>query len=171
MSHPPAASSEQKPSLSEACTDLVRERRSRTADADDVAQEACVRAMQLPEPRMIRDPVRYLMRIARNLVVDRRRSKVREAALINSLAVVELHAGAAPDPERVLAGKQELKRVLAAIGCLPPRCREAFVLHRFNGLSYAAVARRMGVSTSMVEKHIAEAMLRITKASREENAS
>jgi len=167
MSHPPA-SSEQKPTLSEACSELVRKRRYRTADADDVAQETCVRAMQVSAPQAVRDPVRYLMRIARNLVVDRRRWRVRETALIHSLAVVELQTGTAPDPERVLAGKQELKRVLAAIGRLPPRCREAFVLHRFNGLSYAAVARRMGVSTSMVEKHIAEAMLRITKASREE---
>jgi RNA polymerase sigma-70 factor (ECF subfamily) len=153
--------------LSGACSDFARGRRFRSADADDVAQEACVRALQVRRPEFVRDPVRYLLRIARNLTVDRARSRLREAALIDSLSVVDTGAGDTADPERILAGKQELRRALAAIGSLPPRCREAFILHRFKGFSYAAIARQMGVSTSMVEKHIAEAMLRLGRASRE----
>jgi len=94
------------------------------------------------------------------------RSKRREAALFQPLTEVEFKPGDAIDPERILAGKQELGHVLAAIDALPPRCREAFTLHRFHGLSYAGVARRMGVSTGTVEKQIAEAMRRITRAAR-----
>jgi RNA polymerase sigma-70 factor (ECF subfamily) len=166
MSHPPAVPSEQKTSLTDACSTLARERRTRSADADDVSQEACMRALEVSRPQAVRDPVRYLLKIARNLIVDRARKRVRDAALIETLAIVECDTRVSTDPERVFAGKQELRRVLAAIGKLPPRCREAFILHRFHGLSYAAIARRMGVSTSMIEKHIAEAMLRITRASR-----
>jgi RNA polymerase sigma factor (sigma-70 family) len=157
----------QPENLAEACAEIVAQGRRRNSqgvgDADDVAQDACVRVLDR-QPHNVRDPLRYLFRIARNLVIDRRRKRVRDAALSDSLAVIEFGSNYPADPERILAGKQDLERVLAAIACLPPRCREAFMLHRFDGLSYAAIARRMGVSTSMVEKHIAEAMLRVTRA-------
>jgi RNA polymerase sigma factor (sigma-70 family) len=165
---------EQQTKLADACREITAEGRRRNSqgvlDADDVAQDACVRALDLPAPQSIRDPIRYLFRIARNLVIDRRRKRAREAALSESLAVIEFGFSDPADPERILAGKQDLARVFAAIDSLPPRCREAFTLHRFGGLSYAAIARRMGVSTSMVEKHIAEAMLRVTRALFEEQA-
>src|SRR5262249_16113104 len=152
--------------LAQACCELLTETRQRGsgADTDDVAQDACVRALDLDSPQRVRDPLRYLFRIARNLVIDRRRSRARDAILAESLAVIEHGASSPVDPERILVGKQDLQRVIAAIASLPPRCREAFTLHRFQGLSYAAIARRMGVSTSMVEKHIAEAMVRVTRA-------
>ena len=165
---PSQAQSEHESKLVDACQKIVAEGRRRhsrgAADADDVVQDACVRALDVHEPRSVRDPIRYLFRIARNLVIDRRRKRAREAVLSESLAVIEYGTGIPADPERILAGKQDLKRVLAAIDSLPPRCREAFTLHRFGGLSYAAIARQMGVSTSMVEKHIAEAMVRVTHA-------
>ena len=154
--------------LADACREIAAEGRRRNSrgapDADDVAQDTCVRALDLPAPSNVRDPIRYLFRIARNLVIDRRRKRARDALLSESLAVLEYGSSDPADPERILAGKQDLARVLSAIDSLPPRCREAFTLHRFGGLSYAAIARRMGVSTSMVEKHIAEAMLRLTRA-------
>jgi RNA polymerase sigma-70 factor (ECF subfamily) len=160
--------SEQQTRLADACRAIAAEGRRRNSrgavDADDVAQDACVRALDLPAPQNVRDPIRYLFRIARNLVIDRRRKRAREALLSESLAVIEYGSSEPADPERILAGKQDLARVLAAIDSLPPRCRQAFTLHRFGGLSYAAIARQMGISASMVEKHIAEAMLRVTRA-------
>jgi RNA polymerase sigma-70 factor (ECF subfamily) len=159
---------EKRAKLADACAEIVAEGRRRNSrgagDADDVAQDACVRVLDLQDPHGVRDPLRYLFRIARNLVIDRRRKRVREAVLSESLAVIEHGSNYPADPERILAGKQDLKRVLAAIESLPPRCKEAFTLHRFQGLSYAAIARRMSITTSMVEKHIAEAMLRLARA-------
>ncbi len=161
---------EDGPTLLDACRDLVlrqRQRANRPASADDVTQDACARALGRAEPEAVHDPVRYLMRIARNVFIDRKRSERREAALLHSFTAAEMNARDTADPERILAGKQELQRVLAAIELLPPRCREAFTLHRFHGLSYTAIARRMGIGTGTVEKHIAEAMLRIGRGLRE----
>jgi RNA polymerase sigma-70 factor (ECF subfamily) len=152
--------------LTEACTALTQ-RHHRTADGADVAQDACVRVLQMKSPAGIREPARYVLRIARNLMIDRQRRQTREAALFDSSPGADARARADFDPERILAGKQALACALAAVTELPPRCREAFTLHRFEGLSYAATARRMGISVSMVEKHVAEAMLRITRALRD----
>src|SRR5215510_1339842 len=127
------AQSEHEAKLADACREIVAEGRRRRSlgavDADDVAQDACVRALDIQEPRSVRDPIRYLFRVARNLVIDRRRKRVREAVLSESLAVIEHGSSVAADPERILAGKQDLQRVLAAIESLPPRCRQAFTLH------------------------------------------
>src|ERR1700677_735933 len=54
--------------LAAACCDLVsRGRESRRVDAADALQDACVRALQLEVPQAIREPARYLARIARNV--------------------------------------------------------------------------------------------------------
>lgn len=44
------------------------------------------------------------------------------------------------------------------IRALPQRTREAFLMHRFESQTYRQIAARLGVSVSMVEKHIAEAL-------------
>ena len=159
----------------QACRALVlkqRAARGAAAEREDVTQEACVKALEIAQPSTVRDPLRYVLRITRNLFLDGRRREKREAALLAQLGVMPPSPALSPDPERLLAGKQELARALAAIEHLPPRCREAFTLHRFEGLSYAAIARRMNVSNGTVEKHIAEAMLRVARACRKaENQS
>jgi RNA polymerase sigma factor (sigma-70 family) len=147
-----------------ACCELVRRgRRTRREGAEDVVQEAFVHVLRLTAPRAVREPARFLSRITRNLWIDRSRRRKREAALFDLAADPELATGYDLDPERVASGEETLLRAVAAIDALPPRCREAFELHRFEGLSYVGIAHRMGVSVSMVEKHVAEAMLRLSR--------
>ena len=54
--------------------------------------------------------------------------------------------------------------LLAAMEDLPARTREAFVLHRFEEMQYAAIAGHMGISVSAVEKHIMRAIRRLADA-------
>jgi len=134
-------------------------------DGEDVAQDASVRMLRSgPDADPIGHPARYLLRIARNLFIDQVRSRVRESALFVRQDDVGAQGADGVDPERILAAKQRLHIALEAIERLPPRCREAFELHRFENLSYITIARRMGISVSMVEKHMAEAMLRLSRA-------
>lgn len=160
------AGQDRNQALAQAIDDMARNRprADRTGDAEDAAQDALVRALQIDDSAAIHDPLRYVMRIARNIFVDKRRRTSREARLFDYSESAGRSVGDHLDPERILAGKQALGGILAAIEDLPPRCRQAFTLHRFENQSYAAIAQTMGISISMVEKHIAEAMARLARS-------
>jgi RNA polymerase sigma factor (sigma-70 family) len=49
-------------------------------------------------------------------------------------------------------------RIRRSLQSLSKRTQEVFFLHRLEGFSYAEIARRLGVSVSAVEKHIASAV-------------
>lgn len=137
--------------------------------AADLAQESYVRVLALQQAgEQVIEPRALLYRTARNLVIDRhRRSAVRGQAL-DAGAIADgdaaadvfatLAAPAASEPETAAMSAQAVDAMLAVIGELPLRCREAFVLHKFDGLPQAEVARRMGISVTMVERHIKLAM-------------
>jgi RNA polymerase sigma-70 factor (ECF subfamily) len=61
-------------------------------------------------------------------------------------------------PERVLQGRQAVTALRTALEELPQRTRAIFLLHRFEGLKYKEIARRLGISSSSVEKHMMAAI-------------
>lgn len=130
--------------------------------AADLTQESYARVLALQQGgQAVLDGRALLYRTARNLVVDRhRRAAVRRHDALEDLAEDD-HPSAPPrtQPDEALASRQDARACLAAIEALPPRCREAFVLHVFDELSQAQVAERMGISVSMVEKHVARGLL------------
>lgn len=133
--------------------------------AKDLAQESYVRVLTAQQSgQSIRDPRALLYRTARNLVIDRhRRGEVRgltgDVSLDDEEAGLGAVAGPASlEPETILASREGLAAVVKTIEALPLRCRETFILHKFDGLSYAEVAERMGVSTRTVEMQLRIAM-------------
>jgi RNA polymerase sigma factor (sigma-70 family) len=119
--------------------------------AEDVAAEAFVRLYRRWDD--VEDPLRYLRRSVRSLVVDEfRRSDVARRHLHR---VVD--AEVAPDRplEELVADSDELA---AALRRLAPRQREAVVLRYGMDLSEADVARRMGVSAGTVKSSTSRAL-------------
>ena len=149
---------------SEAAPHFARMGKRQALDGEDIGQDAVVRVLQVKDQAAIADPVRYLFRVARNLFIDAQRSRARDRLVFDAEADIAAGVDNKVDPERALVAKERLEHALSVISELPPRCRLAFRLHRFEGLSYAAIAREMSISPSMVEKHIAEAMLRLSRA-------
>ncbi|WP_328824783.1 sigma-70 family RNA polymerase sigma factor [Uliginosibacterium aquaticum] len=130
--------------------------------AADLAQESFLRVLSVQgSGQAILDVRALLYRTARNLIVDfHRRDAVRRHEPLDALPE-EFHPPAPRhlQPEEVLASQQIIRAYVATIEALPPRCREAFVLSILEGLSHAQIAQHMGVSVSMVEKHVVRAMV------------
>lgn len=135
--------------------------------ASDLVHEAYTRVLALEQSgQVVEQPRALLYRTARNLLIDQhRRQAVRAPHAAGDVAygaqgdgpvpdVAELPAPAALGPEAQAASAQGMAALLATIDALPLRCREAFILHKFDGLSQAEVARQMGISVTMVERHI-----------------
>ncbi len=55
--------------------------------------------------------------------------------------------------------EQELEqRIYDALQALPDKCREVFTLNRFEGLKYAEVAEKLGISVKTVEAQMSKAL-------------
>ncbi len=135
-----------------------------TFAAQDLVQETYGRVLAKVEAgEKIEDLRGLLYEVARNLLIDRHRQmQVRNHTTDDVLA--DMPAPAADGPEARYAGQQRLRLLVTAIDNLPLRCREAFVLHRLDGLPQAEVATRMGISVNMVERHIMLAVATCRKA-------
>lgn len=130
------------------------------AEAEDLVQDVFV-AMQvrggLDEPEKVD---RYLFRVAAHILARRRQRQGWNWSAHAELGDID----APPDeisPERILIANERLARLTQALNTLPPRMAEAFVLHRFDEMTYAEIARRMGVSVRTVESFIARAVTRV----------
>ncbi|MDC8756369.1 RNA polymerase sigma factor [Janthinobacterium fluminis] len=134
--------------------------------AQDVVQEAYARVLaakrggHAPAPDGSERALLYVT--ARNIVIDQQRYHLHRQH--EDIEHHEPRAPRADEPEQRLADRQNMDRLLAIIDNLPPRCRQAFALYKFDGLSHIEIAAQMGISVNMVEKHIINGMVACKKA-------
>lgn len=148
----------------EALARFFRGRLGRGTEVEDLLQDLYLKVQAAPAGE-VREPRAYLYRLASNLMMDRWRSGARAAARDGAWIIAHQGQGDiddAPSAEAVVAGKQRLAAVAAAVDRLPERTRTVFRLHKFEDLSYSEVAERLGVSRSSVEKHMMDALRALT---------
>lgn len=143
------------------------------AEAEDLTQEVLLRLLRVGADETIAAPDEFVFTIASNLLRDRARRRISRQADRH----VSLHPpaadGSAAEPlqlvaedlpaDRVLLGKEKLRRTLDALADLPDRTREIFLLFRVERLRQAEIAERLGVSVSAVEKHVVRAVAHLAR--------
>lgn len=143
----------------------LRKRTDNASDAADMTQDVFTQWLGYRDQASVEQPRAFLFQMARNLLRDHwRKQKVRHSVFAEHLAQpsdVEVHVTPLHSNEPLARAQQQqhLERLGEVLDELSPRRREALMLHRFDGISQAQIADRMGISVSMVEKHIAFALL------------
>ncbi|MDP4026643.1 sigma-70 family RNA polymerase sigma factor [Methylobacterium sp. NEAU 140] len=135
------------------------------ADAADAAQETYLRLIKALTTTDLEHPRLFLFHLAHNVATNIGKRRRFEAGLFRSMSeldLTEIEDGRVRTEVQVIA-RQQLRLVAAAIDALPPRCREAFLLSTFEGLTNGEVALSLGVSRNMVEKHLIKALLHIRR--------
>ncbi|ARP79720.1 RNA polymerase subunit sigma [Bordetella genomosp. 8] len=133
----------------------LRKKVGNSFDAADLAQDTFVSVMAAGAARTIREPRPFLVTVARRLVAHRHRRQLLETSYLQMLAAMPEEL--APSPEARLLALEALQQMDAVLDGLPPKVREAFLLAHFEELSYADIARRLGVSASSVKQYLTRA--------------
>jgi len=134
------------------------------AEAEDLIQDLFLKVQALGEIEVEGDGSALLFRMANNLMLDRLRSQSRSGARdeawrgLQTTTLGDDSVADAPSAEDVVAGRQRLGVMMAAVETLPPQIARAFTLHKLEGFSHAETAAAMGVSRSAVEKHVSAAL-------------
>jgi RNA polymerase sigma-19 factor, ECF subfamily len=145
--------------------DLIRffqHRLNCPATAADLAQETYLRlhASEQRAPTQNRRALAFY--IAGNLVVDHvRKERVRAhyaPSQSDDVDLMERVPCTDPDSEHRAMMWQDLEQVQAALEELPEDCRTALYLSAVEGLTYAQIGERLGVSERMVGKRIAKTL-------------
>lgn len=129
----------------------------------EAAQDIFLKLLLRPQAAPIENPRGFLLRSARNLAID----LLRAEGVRPVIEPIEDHEDTlldpVSDPARIAEARQRLRALADGIGKLPPKCRDVFFLHRFEGLTHREIAASLGISAKMVEAHLARAMLHLRR--------
>jgi RNA polymerase sigma-70 factor (ECF subfamily) len=127
-----------------------------SADAEDIVQEACLRALRGLDRYAGGSARAWLLAITRNTTftwLARNRPK----ALLITEDIETLAPADRATPEEALIAKADAAAIALAIGALPPPFKETLVLRDINGLSYREIAEITGVPLGTVMSRLARA--------------
>lgn len=135
-------------------------------DAEDVMQEACLRAFRSIENFAEGNARAWFLTIVRNAAYSwlQRHRPARLTSLedIPTDAEIDIEAGSAfaaavETPEDLLLAKQRSQALQAAVAALPVHLRETLVLREFHGLSYREIAAISTIPIGTVMSRLSKA--------------
>jgi RNA polymerase sigma-70 factor (ECF subfamily) len=136
--------------------------RTRGYAGEDCVQTAFLRLHSYQSTNTVQNPAAFLLRTA----INAWRDEYRHESFLKTVKIGKDNFEAEADTplqDDVVIARERLKRVCAGLEHLPERTREIFLLHRVEEMKCKDIAKRLGISPSAVEKHIAKALRFLTE--------
>ena len=129
-----------------------------TEQAADLTHDTFLQVLLAAQPVAPKEPRAYLTTIAKRLLFNFWRRRDLERAYLEALA--QLPAEYEPSLEERALVVEALVRVDRLLDGLSAKARAAFLYSQLDGLTYADIGARLGVSASRVRQYIAQALRR-----------
>lgn len=129
---------------------IARLRRRFGDEADDLVQEAWIRAAPYSRRGVIQHPKALLLRIVENLAIDRARRRGPRSLVGTDRINTGPETDPASQPDVVL-----LKQIILS---MPPHLRDVFVLSRFAHLEYQEISERLNIPVTTVQWRMKKAL-------------
>lgn len=140
---------------------LARWLTGNSADAEDVVQESCLRAMKGLTKFTGHSAKAWLIAIVRNTAFTwMARNRPKALVLADDLESAESSSPDAPraeSPEAALIAQADAALLQTAVADLPAIFREALVMREFNDMSYREIAEATGAPVGTVMSRLARA--------------
>src|SRR3954466_13474796 len=127
------------------------------AEADDVVQDACVRALRFFSSLRGEDARAWLLTIVRNTWYGRFPKTTAANRTTTYNEVTDDRPDDRLDPEALVLQQQTVDKVQRAVNQLPADFREVIVLREIEGLSYKEIAAVAGIPIGTVMSRLARA--------------
>ncbi|MCA8092642.1 RNA polymerase sigma factor [Burkholderia anthina] len=160
----------------DAAYNLARWLSGNAGDADDVVQDACMRALRFVDACRGDNARPWLLTIVRHTWYTewRRRTHAHEVALPDALDDTDVPDDWQPatgDPLAELLRGENARRVNAALAQLPPEYREVLVLREMEDLSYREIAAIADMPVGTVMSRLARGRRRLAVLLGDERSS
>ena len=130
-----------------------------SADSLDIVQECFLKLWQNCAELTVEHAGPFLLKVARNLSIDQyRKGQVRLKYKKGISTSVDSQDGQFLLEESEF--KQKLERTIAS---MPEKCREVFILSRFDKKTYKEIANSLEISVKAVEKRMSKALAILAK--------
>ena len=131
------------------------------SDAEDVVQDACMRALGSLDSGAIERPRAWVLSIVRNTAFSwLAKNRPNNVLLTDDAQFIETAAAkepGAPNPEEALIAAADQSALESAIEALPHIFREVIVMRDINGLSYREIAAATGAPVGTVMSRLSRA--------------
>lgn len=130
----------------------------RPEEIEDILQETFILSYAASRKKRIDNPRAFMMQTAKNIALNLHKRAHQKLHFSFDELVDDDVSTTSDDVETRYQAEEMFIHFCRAVAQLPIDCRRVFILKKIYGLSQDEIAERVGISVSMVEKHVAKGM-------------